>query len=292
MTKPTICFIGTGLMGHPMASNILAAGFPLQAWNRTAEKAASLAPLGATVCATAAEAATGADIVITMLGDGAAVADVLFAQGVADALQPGALVADMSSIKPAEAKAHAAKLAKQDILHLDAPVSGGTKGAAAATLAIMVGGDQQRLEKARAVFEAMGRPTLVGGDGAGQLSKLANQAIVGVTIGVVAEAMLLAKQGGADPDAIRAALQGGFADSVILQQHGERMTTGNFVPGGPSAFQLKDLNNAVEAAQQAGLTLPLTGQMRDRFEDFVLNQDGAELDHAGIYLELKRRNDL
>ncbi|MEZ5449989.1 MAG: NAD-binding protein [Thiolinea sp.] len=124
----------------------------------------------------------------------------------------------------------------------------GTKGAEAGSLAIMVGGDQAVFETARPVFEAMGRPVSVGPTGAGQLAKLANQAIVAVTIGVVAEAMLLAEQGGADPAAIRQALKGGFADSIILQQHGERMTTGNFTPGGPSKFQLKDLNNILEEA--------------------------------------------
>ena len=142
------------------------------------------------------------------------------------------------------------------------------------------------------VFEAMGRPVRVGPDGAGQLSKLANQAIVAGTIGLVAEAMLLAEKGGADPAAIRDALKGGFADLIILQQHGERMTTGNFVPGGLSKFQLKDINNALEEAQSHGLDLPLTGQMQARFKRFVEELDGAEKDHSGIYLELKDRNGL
>jgi 2-hydroxy-3-oxopropionate reductase len=292
MAGPTICFIGTGLMGHPMASNILRAGFDLRAWNRTAAKAASLEPVGATICHSAAEAATGADIVITMLGDGPAVNSVLFEAGVSDALAAGAMVIDMSSIKPAEAKAHASKLAAQGIAHLDAPVSGGTKGAEAGTLAIMAGGDAQRYQRAELVLQAMGRPVLVGADGAGQLSKLVNQSIVAVTIGVVAEAMLLAEQGGADPAAIRNALKGGFADSIILQQHGERMSERNFVPGGVSKFQLKDLNNALEEAHGLGLTLPLAEQIRDRFDDFCENLDGAEKDHAGIYLELRHRNKL
>ena len=132
----------------------------------------------------------------------------------------------------------------------------------------------------------MGRPTHVGPSGAGQLAKLANQAIVAVTIGAVAEAMLLLERGGADPAAVRAALQGGFADSVILQQHGERMTAGNFVPGGPAKFHLKDLNNGLNEAAQLGVTLPVTQHIRDRFKYFVEHMDGADTDHSGLYLEL------
>jgi 2-hydroxy-3-oxopropionate reductase len=207
-------------------------------------------------------------------------------------MQKGAALLDMSSIKPSEAREHSATLSKMGLGHLDAPVSGGTKGAEAGSLAIMVGGDEKQFERARPVFEAMGRPVRVGPDGAGQLSKLANQAIVATTIGVVAEAMLLAERGGADPDAIRNALKGGFADSVILQQHGERMSSGNFVPGGLSKFQLKDLNNALEEATAHGLSLPLAEQMQKRFKDFVDNLGGADLDHSGIYLELKHRNGL
>ena len=207
-----------------------------------------------------------------------------------DAMTPGSTVIDMSSIKPAEAKDHAAWLSEKGILHLDAPVSGGTRGAAAATLAIMVGGDEAVFQSVKPVLAAMGRPVRVGPSGSGQLSKLANQAIVGITIGAVAEAMLLAEQGGADPAAIRDALKGGFADSIILQQHGERMTTGDFVPGGLSAIQLKDLDNALLEAERLGLSLPLAEQMRERFKRFCDTLDGGGKDHSGIYLELRDRN--
>ncbi|PHP66020.1 2-hydroxy-3-oxopropionate reductase [Zhengella mangrovi] len=292
MTKPKIAFLGTGLMGGPMAANLLKAGFPVTAWNRTRAKADALVPAGATVAGTPAEAVGDADYVIFMLSDGTAVGSMLFDQGVAEAMKKGATVLDMSSIKPSQARDHAARLEAMGLGHVDAPVSGGTRGAEAATLAIMAGGDEAAVDAARPVFEAMGRPVRVGPHGAGQLSKLANQAIVAVTIGVVAEAMLLAEKGGADPAAIRQALKGGFADSVILQQHGERMTTGNFAPGGPSRFQLKDLDNVQEEAARCGLTLPLTTQMQERFKRFIEALDGGEKDHSGIYLELLDINSL
>ncbi|MCT8997610.1 NAD(P)-dependent oxidoreductase [Chelativorans intermedius] len=286
MTKPAIAFLGTGLMGAPMAANLLKAGFPVTVWNRTPQKAAALAPLGARIAASAPQAVGEAAFVITMLSDGAAVGAVLFEGGVAEAMGRQATLIDMSSIRPAEARDHATRLKALGIGHLDAPVSGGTKGAEAATLAIMAGGEEAVFETARPVLEAMGRPARVGPAGTGQLAKLANQAIVAVTIGAVAEAMLLLEAGGADPAAVRHALKGGFADSVILQQHGERMTTGNFAPGGPSRLQLKDLDNALEEAARAGLTLPLSEQMRARFRRFVEELGGAEKDHSGIYLEL------
>ncbi|MEM9332797.1 MAG: NAD(P)-dependent oxidoreductase [Pseudomonadota bacterium] len=287
---PVIAVLGTGLMGAPMARNLLAAGYPVQCWNRTREKAEALISDGATVFDTPADAVAGAHTVITMVTDGSAVADLLFDQGVAGALGSGAVVVDMSSIKPDEAKDHAARLMERDIRHLDAPVSGGTRGAEAATLAIMVGGDADVFEATKPMLSVMGRPVLVGPSGAGQLSKLANQAIVGITIGAVAEAMLIAEQGGADPAAIRDALKGGFADSVILQQHGERMTTGNFVPGGLSSIQLKDLNNALEAAEKLNLSLPLVEQVRDRFKRLVEDLEGKDKDHSGLYLELRDHN--
>ena len=176
MTKPTVALLGTGLMGFPMARNVLNAGFPLNAWNRTASKAEPLAGQGGIVCATAAEAVSNADFVITMLSDGPTVETFLFNDGVAAAMKSGSCLLDMSSIKPAEAKAIASKLSEMGLKHLDAPVSGGTKGAEAGTLAIMVGGDEDTFEKAKPVFEAMGRPVRVGPSGAGQLSKLVNQA--------------------------------------------------------------------------------------------------------------------
>ena len=288
MATQRVALLGTGLMGFPMARNLAQAGVALTVWNRTRAKAEPLAGFGAQVVDTPADAVTGADIIITMMSDGPTVLSVI--DDVKGALKTGALWIDMSSTKPVEARGARAALQEAGVGFLDAPVSGGTKGAEAASLAIMVGGDSANVDRARPVLEAMGRPVHVGPTGAGQLSKLCNQAIVAVTIGAVAEAMLLAEQGGADPAALREALKGGFADSTILQQHGERMTTGNFVPGGLSKFQLKDLDNVLVESAGLGLGLPMVEGVRDRFAHFVEHMDGADKDHSGLYLELRARN--
>ncbi|EBA03139.1 oxidoreductase [Rhodobacterales bacterium HTCC2150] len=285
-----IALLGTGLMGFPMTQNLLKAGYEVTVWNRSMAKAEPLVRDGAILASSPAEAVLGKDFVITMLSDGAAVGALIADANVQSALNKGAIWLDMSSIKPAEAREHVEVLASIGVGHLDAPVSGGTKGAEAASLAIMVGGKATAFATAEPIFAAMGRPVHVGPTGAGQLSKLANQTIVAVTIGAVAEAMLLAEQGGADPAALRKALKGGFADSVILQQHGERMSTGNFAPGGLSKFQLKDLDNVLAEASGLDLTLPVTQHIRDRFDHFVHEMDGADMDHSGLYLELKKQN--
>ena len=288
MTKEKVAFLGTGLMGFPMALNLTRSGVPLTVWNRTQTKANPLALEGAKVASNIVEAVKEADIVISMMSDGPTVLAVI--EDVLQSLKPEALWVDMSSTKPAEGRLQAAILLEQNITHLDAPVSGGTKGAEDASLAIMVGGCRDNFERARPIFEMMGRPVHVGPSGTGQLSKLCNQTIVAVTIGAVAEAMLLASEGGADPTALRSALKGGFADSTILQQHGQRMTDGNFVPGGLSKFQLKDLDNVLAEATLVNLSLPMTEDVRNRFAYFVSEMDGAEKDHSGLFLELKARN--
>lgn len=289
---PKITLLGTGLMGAPMTRNLLKAGFEVTVWNRSIAKAEALVASGAVLAHSVPEAARGSDLVISMLSDGLAVNSYVMDAAVTDAMKPGATWIDMSSAKPEEARAQSAHLAGLGFSHLDAPVSGGTKGAEAATLAIMVGGDAETFATAKPVLSTMGRPILVGPSGSGQLSKLANQAIVAVTIGVVAEAMLLLRQGGADPAAVRNALKGGFADSVILQQHGERMTTGNFEPGGLSKFQLKDLDNLLYEAREIGVTLPLAQDVRDRFDRFCADLGGADKDHSGLFLELLDINGL
>lgn len=285
-----VALLGTGLMGGPMAKNILKAGFDLTIWNRSRDKADALAPFGAKVADAAPAAVKDADVVITMLSDGFAVGTLLFDDGVAKAMKPGATVVDMSSIKPAQAREHSAKLSEMGLHHLDAPVSGGTKGAEDGTLAIMAGGLSDVFDRAKPVLAAMGRPVLVGPSGCGQLAKLANQGIVAITIGAVAEAMLLMERGGADMNGLRDALKGGFADSTILQQHGKRMADENFVPGGRSVFQLKDLNNLTEEARHLGLTLPLSELQQSRFHHLVHEMNGADLDHSALFLELLERN--
>jgi 2-hydroxy-3-oxopropionate reductase len=290
--NPKVTLIGTGLMGLPMSRNLARAGFDLTVWNRTPARAEPLRTEGIAIAASAAEAVAEADFVITMLSDGFASGALIDDPAVQAALKPGAIWIDMSSAKPEHARAQAATLEALGRAHLDAPVSGGTKGAEAATLAIMVGGKPEVFNLAKPVLEAMGRPVHVGPSGTGQLSKLANQTIVAVTISAVAEAMLLIEQGGADPAAMREALKGGFADSTILQQHGRRMTDGDFEPGGLTKFQVKDLNNTLDEAAALGLELPATKAVRDRFQHFIEAMNGAEKDHSGLYLELKARNGL
>lgn len=288
MTR-AIAFLGTGLMGAPMVRRLLGAGFAVTVWNRDGSKAEALAADGARVAATAAEAAQGAEIVFTMLSDGTAVGDVLFGQGVAEALKPGAVVVDTSSIAPNLARAHAEKQAARGIAHLDAPVSGGTVGAEAGTLAIMAGGDAAVVERLADVFAPLGRVTHVGPSGAGQVCKLANQQIVAVTIGALAEAMVLVEAGGASRAAFRNAIRGGFAESRILDLHGARMVERRFDPGGPSRLQLKDLDTALAVAADLNLTLPLTEGVRGAFAGFVAT-GGAELDHSALLLHLEAQN--
>ncbi|HNL42656.1 MAG TPA: NAD(P)-dependent oxidoreductase [Ottowia sp.] len=285
----TLTLLGTGRMGLPMARRLCQAGHELHVWNRSIDKAQPLAADGATVHGDLASAAAAGDIVISLLENGPVVASVLFEQGAAAALRPGSLFIDMASIKSAEAREHAARLAERGVRHLDAPVSGGTVGAEAGTLAIMVGGEVQDFERARPVFDVLGRATHVGPHGAGQLAKLANQMIVGITIGAVAEALLLCQKGGADPAKVRQAIGGGFAQSRILELHGERMVTRDFAPRARMTVQLKDLRNALDTAQAMGFEAPVTAALERLYADGIAHGD-SELDHAGLFVELARRN--
>ncbi len=287
----TICLLGCGLMGTPMALRLLNHGFPLITWNRTRSKAKALAAHGARVADTPAAAAQSADIVITMLEHGGVVEDVLFnpaLPGAALGLRPGSLVIDMSSILPEQAQSHGPRLSAQGVAYLDAPVSGGTLGAEAGTLAIMAGGKEADFERARPVLETLGRPVHVGPTGSGQLTKLANQMIVGITIGAVAEALLLAQRGGADPAKVRQALRGGFAESRILEVHGQRMVEEDFAKRGSLAIQLKDLRNALHTASELGFQAPITTALTDLYAQ-AANHGFADLDQSALYRELQRR---
>lgn len=284
-----IAFLGTGLMGARQAKRLLEAGYPLTVWNRSREKAEALSSFGARVADTASEAVQDADVVILMLENGTIVTEVLFNQGVGEALRSGSIIVDMSSIKPGEAQEHARDLAERGIYHIDAPVSGGTVGAEQGTLAIMAGGDEQVFARVRPMLEVMGRPVHVGPHGAGQLAKLANQIIVGVTIGAVAEALLLAQRGGADPAKVREALRGGFAESRILELHGQRMVERDFATKGRSVTHLKDLDNALDAAGRLALDeIPYTTLTVDLFRGLI--ETAGDLDHCGLLVELERRN--
>jgi 2-hydroxy-3-oxopropionate reductase len=195
----------------------------------------------------------------------------------------------MSSIKPAQARDHAARLQAMGLHHLDAPVSGGTIGAEQGTLAIMAGGDADVFTSMQAVFAAMGRSTHVGPSGAGQLAKLANQMIVGITIGAVAEALLLCEKGGADMAKVKEAITGGFADSRILQVHGQRMVERDFAPRARMSVQLKDMRNALSTAEQIGFTAPITSLFEQLYASGI-EHGMTDLDHSGLFVELARRN--
>lgn len=286
---PVIAFLGTGNMGLIMARRLCGAGHALQVWNRTPGKTESLSPLGATVHAQASAAVATADIVVSMLENGSALEDVLFAQGAAAAMKPGALFIDMASIQPREARDHAARLGALGVAHLDAPVSGGTGGAEQGTLVIMVGGKPAEFERALPVLRVFGRATHVGAHGAGQLAKLANQMIVGVTIGAVAEALLFAASGGADMARVREAITGGFADSRILQVHGQRMVARDFSANARLSIQLNDMRNALATAQEIGFDAPVTTLFERLYAEGVEHGLG-DMDHSGLFVELASRN--
>jgi 3-hydroxyisobutyrate dehydrogenase-like beta-hydroxyacid dehydrogenase len=290
-TRAKIGFVGTGIMGGPMARNLVHAGCAVTAWNRSREKIDALGS-GIRSVAAAADVAADADAVVCMLSSGPVCDEILLrAGGVLAAMRPGALLIVMSSI-PVEAarqQAYAAEIA--GVLYVDSPVSGGEKGAIAGTLAIMSGGTTQAFEAAMPVLAAMGRPVHVGPAGAGQLAKLINQSIVATTLVAVAEAMTLAERGGADPLKVREALLGGFADSTILKQHAMRMVARNFAPGGPAKYQLKDTSTAIAHAATLGLALPMLTLVDRLFADMVSHGDG-ELDHSAIIREIWRVNGL
>ncbi|QKV54087.1 NAD(P)-dependent oxidoreductase [Comamonas antarctica] len=288
-TPLKIAVLGTGKMGLPMARCLCQAGHEVHAWNRTRARAEPLAGAGARLHDSAARAVADADIAVSLLENGQVVEDVLFSQGVATAMREGSLFIDMASIQPAEARDHAARLGDRGIAHLDAPVSGGTVGAEAGTLAIMVGGKAADFERAAPVFACLGRATHVGPHGAGQLAKLANQMIVGITIGAVAEALLLAAKGGADMAKVREAIGGGFAASRILELHGQRMLARDFAPGGRMTVQLKDMRNALATAADIGFDAPITGLFEQLYADSIAHGLG-ELDHSGLFVELASRN--
>jgi 2-hydroxy-3-oxopropionate reductase len=224
-----------------------------------------------------------------MLENGQVVEDVLVHQGTIGALKAGALVVDMSSVQPSLARELAGLVGERGAGFVDAPVSGGTVGAAEARLSIMAGGSEADVERALPVFKALGKCTRIGPVGAGQLAKLANQAIVGITIGAVSEALLLAAKGGADPAAVREALLGGFAGSRILELHGQRMIDRDFAPGAPARIQLKDMRMILDEARAEGLTLPLAQQTHNEYLSLVANGH-SDVDHSGLLLELEHMN--
>jgi len=285
-----IGFVGTGIMGGHMARRLAEAGFRVTAWNRTADKAAALAAAGVALAGSPAGAASEADVVICMLSSGPVCDEVLLAAGgVLEAMRPGATLVVMSSIPVETARSQAGQAAERGVRYVDAPVSGGETGARDGSLAIMAGGAAQEVAALADVFAPLGRLTHIGPAGTGQLAKLANQLIVASNICAVAEALVLAERGGADPAKVREALLGGFADSTVLRQHGQRMVDGNFTPGGPAKYQLKDTGTALALAGALKLQLPIAATVDALFRRLV-EEGGGDLDHSAVFLTLQNMN--
>jgi 2-hydroxy-3-oxopropionate reductase len=271
-------FVGLGLMGRPMALNLMRAGHTVHVWSRRPASMQPLLEAGAGACASAAELAGRVEVVISMVADAPDVEQVaLGPQGVAEGARPGLVFADMSTIAPAAAQSIAARLAERGISMLDAPVSGGELGAINASLTIMVGGEQAAFDKVRPLFEAMGKTvSLIGGAGAGQVAKACNQILTGVGVAAVAEALNFATKSGVDAGKVREALLGGFAYSRILENHGQRMLDRNFKPGFKAWMHQKDMRIVLEEAHRLGLALPSSAATAQMFNAMVGSGLGEE----------------
>ena len=276
-------------MGLPMAKNILKAGYQLKAFNRTASKSEPLKEFGGKISNSIKDVVSDNDVIITMLTDDSSVDDVMNNEEFLKNIKEKATVIDMSSVKPTTAISHGNNLKSKNINYLDAPVSGGTIGAEEASLAIMVGGEQNVFDEVIDVLKTMGNPTLVGPLSSGQVSKLANQIIVGLTIGAVAEAITLCEKAGANPNKMIKALSGGWADSKILQTHGKRMIDKDFTPKGRTSVHLKDMNNILECANSYNTHLPISNLVKEMYKSLVENGHG-ETDHSSLYKEIERIN--
>ncbi len=288
MSQLKLGFVGLGIMGTPMAGHLIAAGHTV--FISTHSKVPDeLAKSAAIVCTSPAEVASQADIIITMVPDTPDVEKVLFGEhGIASGLTKGKIVVDMSSISPIETKVFAQKINALGCEYLDAPVSGGQLGAKGATLTIMVGGSEATFAKVKPVFELMGKNiTLVGGNGAGQVTKVANQIIVALNIEAVAEALVFASKAGADPAKVREALMGGFASSKILEVHGERMIKRTFDPGFRIELHQKDLNLALSSAKALGVSLPNTASAQELFNSCSA-YGGKAWDHSAMVKALEK----
>ena len=281
-----IGFVGLGIMGRPMALNILKGGFDLTVWARRAESMAPLLEAGAKGAGSAAEVAAACDVVFSMVSDAADVEQVaLGAGGVAEGAKPGLIFVDMSTIAPAAAQVIAAQMAERGLAMLDAPVSGGEVGAISGGLTIMVGGDAAAFDKVQPVLACMGKSvTLIGGSGAGQVTKACNQILTGVGVMAVAEALNFARKSGVDAGRVREALLGGFAYSRILENHGQRMLDRNFKPGFKAWMHQKDMNIVLQEAHRLGLMLPTSAASAQLFNAMVGSGLGEEDSVAALKL--------
>jgi len=284
-----IGFIGIGLMGFPMAKNLLKSGYNIKAYNRSQDKADRLKEFGAEISTSIKDVVTNSDVVIAMLTDDAAVDKVMGSDEFISNIKESATVIDMSSVSPVITKKYAEILKEKNINYLDAPVSGGTIGAEEASLAIMVGGDEKIFQECYDLLKILGNPTLVGPVTSGQISKLANQIIVGVTIGAVAEAITLCEKSGTNPSKMIEALSGGWADSKILQTHGKRMIDKDFSPKGKTTTQLKDMTNIINAGKAVETHLPISSLIKEMYKDLVADGHG-NTDHSSLYNAIEKIN--
>ena len=285
MNKIKVGFVGLGLMGLPMAKNILKKKYHLVVWNRSTKNFKKIQKLGAKICQNLINLPNKCEVIIMMLANDDVCLKI--SKVLNKNLKKGQILIDMSSTKKKTAIEIEKKVKSNKGYFLDAPVSGGTTGAKTGKLAIMVGGEKKIFKKIKNLLESMGTATYVGKTGSGQVAKLANQAIVGITIGAVSEALILSEAAGADPKAVREAIKNGFAGSPILENHGKRILENNFKPGGKCSTQLKDMNNIVETAKTYNVFLPLSEQI-EKFYDLMVKDGKSDLDHSALYLLLKR----
>ena len=284
MKKIKVGFIGLGLMGLPMAKNILKKKYPFIAWSRSKKNYKKIQKLGAKICHNLKDLPTKCQVIIMMLVDDKVCMQI--SNKLKNKLKKGQILIDMSSTK----KKTAIKIEKNirsKAYFLDAPVSGGTVGAEKGTLAIMAGGKKRIFNKVKNLLNTMGKVTYVGKTGSGQVAKLANQAIVGITIGAVSEALILSKAAGANPRAVREAIKNGFAGSPILENHGKRILENNFKPGGKCSTQLKDMENIIQTARDSNVHLPISDKVKKLYA-LMVKQGKSNLDHSALYLLLKR----
>jgi 2-hydroxy-3-oxopropionate reductase len=281
----TVGFIGTGLMGLPMAKNILSKKFKLNVWNRTPGKTLELEKKGAKVFKDIKDLVQNSKVIVSMLANDD-VCKAILIKKIQSYLKKGQIVIDMSSTTQNTALEIGKTLKKKKVFFLDAPVSGGTIGAEKGTLAIMVGGDKKIFNTVKPLFKSMGTAIYVGKTGCGQVAKLANQTIVGISIGAVSEALILAEAAGADPKAVREIMLRGFAGGPILKNHGLRILTKNFKPGGKASTQLKDMNNIIATAKKYKLNLPIAKKVQELYAKTV-KSGRANLDHSALYLFIK-----
>ncbi len=290
MPKPKIGFIGVGIMGFPMARNLIKADYPLIAYDINKEVLDKIVKEGAQKGQSCADTTSNCDIIITMLPNSPDVQKaVLDPEGILEGAREGQILIDMSSIAPLVSQSIAGELSKKGIDMLDAPVSGGQEKAQAGTLAIMVGAREEIFKQCKPILEVLGNPVLVGNIGAGGTTKLVNQAIVAVNIAVVAEAMMLGKKAGVDPKRIFDAIKGGLAGSQCLSDKAPRMFEGNYEPGFRTKLHVKDLTNVLQTSQALHNAMPLTAQVMEMMQ--TLMADGhTDVDHGGLALFYEKMN--